>query len=84
MKNLNSQSLEIIKNKKIFFYGLSELAVYAGKGAEHNNLKIEGVFDTTVNIDNEKIENKKYLMKLISCTYNKNIINIINFCKTIK
>ena len=47
MKNLNSQSLEIIKNKKIFFYGLSELAVYAGKGAEYNNLKIEGVFDTT-------------------------------------
>ena len=42
------------------------------------------LFDTTVNIDNEKIENKKYLMKLISCTYNKNIINIINFYKTIK
>lgn len=57
MKSLNSQSLEIIKNKKIFFYGLSELAVYAGKGAEHNNLKIEGVFDTTVN--NENIKSKK-------------------------
>lgn len=57
MKTLDLQSLDSIKSKKVYFYGLSVIAEYVKKGTEYHNLKIEGVFDTTINKQNINVKN---------------------------
>ena len=48
MKILNTNNLEFALNKKIYFYGLTLYTKYANEGAKKKNLKISGVFDTTI------------------------------------
>ena len=72
MKTIDLQSLNLIKSKKIYFYGLCVITEHVKKGAEYHNLKIEGVFDTTIN--NQNINDKKnFGLKIIS---QENLLNV--------
>lgn len=48
MKILNQEILKTLNSNKIFFYGLSLFTKYAQEGAKIKNIKISGVFDTTI------------------------------------
>jgi organic radical activating enzyme len=52
MKILASENIKSIEDKKIFFYGSCKFTKHAKEGAKLNNLKVDGVFDTTINKTN--------------------------------
>ena len=99
MKTLDLQSLDSIKSKKIYFYGLSVIAEYVKKGTEYHNLKIEGVFDTTINKQNINVKNnfglniisqenlfnlKKDSIFLITCSHYFSVERLRFFCCSLK
>ncbi len=93
MKILNLESLEIIKDKKIFFYGLCDFTHYANEGAKIKKLKISGVFDTmiveknhknneshslNVKIQNELENIEKDTVFIVTCSHFYSVENHLN------